>query len=358
MYYSAPDITNAQNILSQKTTNASSPLLPDMTSMPSFGEFNSKLTPLLPENMLNVVGGDIIQAFNETNIKNAINSSIAEILPTIQQDTVSMLKSVVGNFPINPEGTISIDQLGSSATKLAQANQDLAKKTSDQMISVFSNNSQASQLGRLNYSINESLASSSRLSPKGVRDLNDSNLFNIKTSKTVDRASSALGSTSYDMTQNIANNKTFSNSAQTNLQQLSIPQYSGDNTSGFDLYVRRTVYWAYGSGTDIESANLKSSTGRILAEGISAAVDPSVIPYLSRIQFPDIGVRFATDTGGAVKARTASSGTAPIIDVFFEYKEDALAFANSSKPYITVKVYPPASKYKYVANSSPTYGAA
>jgi 3D (Asp-Asp-Asp) domain-containing protein len=269
-----------------------------------------------------------------------------------------MFKSAVGNFPINPAGADSFGQLSSSASKISSSSQIFSKKTSDQMIAVFKNNSQASQLGNLNYAINNSLASSSRLSPKGIRDLNDPNLFSKKTDSAVNNASSSLKDTSTKMVEQVTENKTFNNSAQTNLQQLSMPQYSGSNTEGYDLYVRRTVYWAYGSGTDIDSANLKSSTGRQLEQGTSAAVDPFIIPYLSRIQFPDIGVRYATDTGGAVKARTASAGTVPIIDLFFLYKEDALAFAKSSPPYITVKVYPPQSKYKYVANSTPTYGTA
>ena len=59
-----------------------------------------------------------------------------------------------------------------------------------------------------------------------------------------------------------------------------------------------------------------------------------------------------------MKARTASGGKTPIVDVFFAKKEDALRFANSTPEYITVKVYPPKTRYKYVANASPTYGTA
>lgn len=358
MFYSAPDLANAQTILQNKVASDSSMFLPDMTSIPNFDQFSSKLFSLLPENMLSINNGGIVDAFNLKNINTNIEGGLSNIASDLQQNASSMFKSAVGNFPINPAGAESFGQLSSSASKISSSSQMFSKKTSDQMIAVFKNNSQASQLGNLNYAMNNSLASSSRLSPKGIRDLNDPNLFNKKTDAAVSNASSSLKDASTKMVEQVAENKVFSNSAQTNLQQLSMPQYSGNNAEGFDLYVRRTVYWAYGSGTDIDSANLKSSTGRQLEQGTSVAVDPSIIPYLSKIQFPDIGVRYATDTGGAVKARTASAGTVPIIDLFFLYKEDALAFAKSSPPYITVKVYPPQSKYKYVANSAPTYGVA
>lgn len=358
MYYSAPDLANAQTILQDKVANNSSMFLPDMTSIPGFDQFSNKLSNLLPTNMLNTVDGGVVEAFNQKNLQNTIEGSISNLTSDLQKNATSLFKSAAGSIPLNPVGTISFEELGSSASKIAQISQEFSKKTSQQMISVFNNNTQGAQLGNLNYAIDNSFANSSRLTPKGIRDLNTPDLFNKKTDSAVSAATSDLKGTATSMVKQQAQNKEFSDSAQVNLQQLSSPQFSGDNSAGFDLYIRRTVYWAYGPGTDIDSANLRSSTGRRLQQGISVAVDPSVIPYLSRIEFPDIGTRFATDTGGAVKARTASGGSAPIIDVFFINKEEALAFAKSSRPYITVKVFPPQSKYKYVANSAPTYGIA
>lgn len=356
MYYS--DISNSGSTLATKFTKDSSPFFSEMTQIPSFSNFDGQLTRLLPENMLRIVDGGIVEAFSKTLINQNIASSLNELTPEIGNNTISTFKSIIGDFPYNPQGAISIDQLDSTSKKISQINQDQAKKTSNQMVSIFNNNTQGSQLGNLNYALDSSLASSTKLSPKGVRDLNNPNNLITKASLATSKASNQLSNTSYSMVQEIASNKAFADSAQINLQQLSQPQFSGNNSDGFTLYVRRTVYWAYGPGTDIDSANLKSSTGRQLQEGISAAVDPSIIPYLSKIQFPDIGTRFATDTGGAVKARTASGGSTPIIDVFFLNKEDAIAFANSSPLYVTVKVIPPQTKYRYVANSSPTYGTA
>lgn len=358
MNYSASDLANAQANLSTKFTKDSSPFFSEMTQIPFFSQLDTQLSNLLPENMLKVGNGGIIEAFNKTLINQNIASSLNEISPELSKTSTSTFKSIIGDFPYNPQGAIPIDQLDSTTKKLSQINQEQAKKTSNQMISIVNSNTQGSQLGNLNFAIDSSMSSSTRLSPKSIRDLNNPNTLNNKANLATSKATSQLTNTSINMVQEIASNKTFSGSSQTNLQQLSQPQFSGNNSDGFDLYVRRTVYWAYGPGTDIDSANLKSSTGRKLQEGISAAVDPSIIPYLSRIQFPDIGTRFATDTGGAVKARTASGGTTPIIDVFFLNKEDAIAFANSSPLYITVKVIPPQTKYRYVANSSPTYGVA
>lgn len=73
----------------------------------------------------------------------------------------------------------------------------------------------------------------------------------------------------------------------------------------------------------------KSSFGTNKAvEGLTIAVDPTLIPYGSKVQVvnskgepvrigdnPD-GIYEAHDTGGAVKARTASQGKKPVIDFY------------------------------------------
>lgn len=118
------------------------------------------------------------------------------------------------------------------------------------------------------------------------------------------------------------------------------------------ILARVTVYWAYGSGTDKWSAKKQSSTGTKLECGKHAAVDPKVIPYGSKLEVQKNGREVlvkAVDTGSAVKARKASIAMAknnhqrqaPVIDLFFENKSDALHYAKSNPPYQWVDVRMP-----------------
>lgn len=118
------------------------------------------------------------------------------------------------------------------------------------------------------------------------------------------------------------------------------------------ILARVTVYWAYGKGTDAWSAKRQSSTGARLECGQHAAVDPKVIPYGSKLKLQKNGRPIlvkAVDTGGAVKqrkaaiamAKTPSQRKAPVVDLFFAHKSDALAYANSHPAYQWVDVQLP-----------------
>src|ERR1700738_3029741 len=121
--------------------------------------------------------------------------------------------------------------------------------------------------------------------------------------------------------------------------------FTGDNS----LLARVTVYWAQGGhGADQYTRQHKSATGTRLRQG-HCAVDPQKIPYGSRVVLPDGTSLSAVDTGTAVRNRKAArrSGrtnyerNAIVIDKFFETKRQALAWANSNPPFVSVKVIPP-----------------
>lgn len=124
------------------------------------------------------------------------------------------------------------------------------------------------------------------------------------------------------------------------------------STKSKRMLARITVYWAYGSGTDHWSAKKQSSTGTKLQCGEHAAVDPKVIPYGSKLEVQKNGQDLlvkAVDTGSAVKKRKAAIAMAknqeqrkaPVIDLFFEKKSDALHYAKSNPPYQWVDVHLP-----------------
>ena len=126
----------------------------------------------------------------------------------------------------------------------------------------------------------------------------------------------------------------------------------GVSTSTKKILARVTVYWAKGSGTDPWSAKKMSSTGTKLQCGAHAAVDPKVIPYGSKLKLSkgnkELVVK-AVDTGSHVKKRKAAIAMAktnlekqaPVVDLFFEHKSAALAYARNNPHFQWVKVYPP-----------------
>jgi 3D (Asp-Asp-Asp) domain-containing protein len=73
-----------------------------------------------------------------------------------------------------------------------------------------------------------------------------------------------------------------------------------------------------------------TSTGKIAKQGITVAVDPSIIPYGTKLYIPGIGYRVAEDTGGAIVGHH--------IDVFYTSVHTALSFG--VKQNMTVYVLP------------------
>lgn len=116
------------------------------------------------------------------------------------------------------------------------------------------------------------------------------------------------------------------------------------------MRVRLTAYWSVGKGTDKWSARRMSATGVMLREDHSIAVDPKVIPSGSRVVWPE-GHKLwtAVDTGSAVKDRTAAikwGEDVPVVDVYFENREDALDWVNTVPKFVTVQIFPPAEDWK------------
>jgi len=111
------------------------------------------------------------------------------------------------------------------------------------------------------------------------------------------------------------------------------------NTAKKEIKVRLTAYWAKGSGTDSWSAKRQSSTGATLKPNKSVAVDPRIIPYFSKLYIPNLGFRFAHDTGTDVIRKKASHGKYPIIDIFFMTEKEAMRFVNNNPKIVKVAVY-------------------
>jgi 3D (Asp-Asp-Asp) domain-containing protein len=118
-----------------------------------------------------------------------------------------------------------------------------------------------------------------------------------------------------------------------------VDNFIKSNTPKKEIKVRLTAYWARGSDTDSWSARRQSSTGATLKPNRSVAVDPKIIPYFSKLYIPNLGFRFAHDTGTDVIRKKASHGKYPIVDIFFMTEKEAMRFVNNNPKVVKVAVY-------------------
>ena len=118
-----------------------------------------------------------------------------------------------------------------------------------------------------------------------------------------------------------------------------VDDFIKSNTAKKEIKVRLTAYWARGSGTDSWSAKRQSSTGATLKPNKSVAVDPRIIPYFSKLYIPNLGFRFAHDTGTDVIRKKASHGKYPVVDIFFMTEKEAMRFVNNNPKIVKIAVY-------------------
>lgn len=87
--------------------------------------------------------------------------------------------------------------------------------------------------------------------------------------------------------------------------------------------------WAIGRPVDENGEEIVyGASGQRLEQGVSIAVDPSVITYGTRVEI-DGGIYIAQDCGGAIKENR--------IDVYFENHSDALSFGVQTKPVYIIE---------------------
>ena len=87
--------------------------------------------------------------------------------------------------------------------------------------------------------------------------------------------------------------------------------------------------WAIGRPVDENGREIVyGASGQRLEQGVSIAVDPSVITYGAKVEI-DGGIYIAQDCGGAIKENR--------IDVYFENHSDALSFGVQTKPVYIIE---------------------
>jgi 3D (Asp-Asp-Asp) domain-containing protein len=74
------------------------------------------------------------------------------------------------------------------------------------------------------------------------------------------------------------------------------------------------------------------------SRGRTVAADPKIFPYGTCIEIPGFGRRRVEDTGSAVKAKVASRGSAPIIDVYVGCEKEVWRLAAKTPEYVDIQL--------------------
>ncbi|MES2309833.1 MAG: 3D domain-containing protein [Verrucomicrobiota bacterium] len=72
------------------------------------------------------------------------------------------------------------------------------------------------------------------------------------------------------------------------------------------------------------------------SRGRTAAADPNLFPYGTWIHIPGFGVHRIEDTGTAVKARTASGGKDPVIDLYVGEESEVHRLSTTTPEYVDI----------------------
>jgi hypothetical protein len=357
--YNISEITKSkQNFISKARPGVTAS---ELTSSPAPDDLTSILAAAIPSNTVGYNAKGIPTAGSMSNLSNTIKSVVNKTATVISNAASSALNGLVNTGKLVLGGSDVVYSNFNNLDKLLKTQaQNFSSFANNQATSIFNTLENSLDTSAISNSMFKSIDETANYSPKKIRDLryNDKYKQQLKqiVSSSIDNGISKSANLSLDS----ANYNPIENSGQSALTQLSSPLASGNVTGGIRIKVRRTVYWAKGPGSDTDTALYKSATGRVLKEGISVAVDNNPknggIAFLSKVVFDDIGERFAVDWGSDVANRTASGGALPIVDIFFNTKEDAERFANTNPQEVFVMVYPPKSKYTYALNSPPTYG--
>ena len=315
----ASDISPA--LLSKLAPEMNLQLLQKVTSTPSFDQTSQQISQLNPENLTALVQ-QVPAAFGFTSILDSIPTLPSSKILNGQVNQITQGIDIVGQFvgtisqiqgniqiPNFGGGDVNIDSIFENTfNQLAQRSASSFSSSQSQVGSVFQTFQNVSNISSVLNSIQTSLPSN--ISPKQIRDLNASpqNLNNF-VNTTAQKANSNVQTQAISNAQTYTNNAAGANTTQAQSSPI-VP-----NASSVEDFKVKAVVTTYGKGEKVGSGGDKwtargdSATGQgNLVEGISCAVDPSIIPYGSKIVFQDprLGTRVAMDTGSAVVSQKAA----------------------------------------------------
>ena len=323
----------------------------EIAQVPPIPPIASQFAGLFADSLSTVDSEGNSASLSPTQLLNSIGNALNNMLGTIENTVTNTVNGAIGVFNVGSNGPSSDDIFAKIQSDFLGSSYDLQFSVDSQICQQSYGRINSSQLGQLQQ---QTIPNISSLTPRQIRDISTSpNLFQGYVTSNVQQANSNLTNTAMSNTNDLTNNPVIQNTAQYKGTVLSPNQPSPSDKT---ITVRRTGYWSHPYDGDEDSVLGNSSTGLAnLREGISCAVDPNLIPYGSKIIFPDIGVRIAMDTGSAVSANTAARSSGEnvdtTIDIYYVNKTSADQQLNSVPEVITVTIQPPRSGIKQIGTN-------
>ena len=322
----------------------------DLVKIPDLGGVLGSFGGLLPQNLIQTAADGVNTLLDAKSLKEVINTGIEQVSGLLEETITSKLNETISTATSLVEtnaqaATSALESVVESSLSSVTTNADYLGATTDTFFNAT--NITGSDLTSITNiqsaatsAINEVIGN---LSPKQIANLSDPAFYQQIVNSALKAATSAISSSAIaNAVAQVA--PALGIDSMVKLAQAGVGLFSTDadgNQKPSEILAEINVYYGKGDGADSDAAQKKSVSGRSLQSGKSCAVDNSTIMIGSTVQ-TSVGTFTAVD-----KTKTASSNGVPVVDLFFETREEAaqiqLKLSQSKKKQQVVRVTPPGS---------------
>ena len=319
----------------------------ELVPLPDLGGLTNSFKSLLPQNLTTISVDGISQLLNPQALQEAIQNGVNDVKGLVEQQIKQALDQAMS---VTNEVVGTAQSIVSEIAGLGQALTSLNIQYLDNALTKFlgvagTMGVDTTQIAQIQSSFSPVLQSIQNLSPKQLRDLQDPAKYAEFLDTAVNTATQLVGDQAINQAlQSVAPSLNIQTLA--NLFKEGVGLFSTTGEGGaqeYDELVEINTYYAKGEGADVDAAQKKSVTGRQLQSGKSCAVDNARIMFGSKVT-TSLGTFEAVD-----KSKIPSSSGSPVISLFYETQEEAIAkdleLISSGKKKQVVKVTPTGGTY-------------
>ena len=314
----------------------------DAANVPLLSEFSKKAQGLLPENLLKTGIDGKIGMISMSEIKDAMASGLASVKDHLKSEVEGAFNAIKGEVEgAIDEGKKLLEEISNVANEIQSNASQMSDFAMDTLNSVKSLNVNTQSLGAMYNTATNSLESFTKLSPRQIKDLAKPDFFGKVVEEATNTATEAAGAASVLLSQQSLIHDQLDSSAYLDLlnDNVNIKQKEKDGT--IKIAVDRQVYWGKGEGAVPEAAAKKANSGSKLVNDYSLAVDNSRILIGHKVTFSDDKKeREGVDVATASKGLSIGT-TYPVVGIYFDKKEDALAYMKKRPRIITAIIKNP-----------------
>lgn len=306
------------------------------TNLPFLSEFSKKAEGLLPINLLKIGVDGKVGLLSLTELQQALASGLSDVKGYLEGEVLGLFNSIKGDVEnVVNEGKNILNEISNVSSSIQKDNSKMTDLALEILNGATGLNVNAQSLGAIYKTATNSINSFTALSPKQLKDLSNPDFFGKIVNTTLDTAIEATGAASMLLGEQSLINDQLDSSAYLDLFNTNVNIKKKEKDGTIRIAVDRQVYWGKGEGAVPEAAAKKANSGSQLKNDYSLAVDNSKILIGHKVTFSD-----DKKEREGVDVATASKGLSigaiyPVVGIYFEKKEDALAYMKSHPRYVT-----------------------